>query len=196
MKYVLTFLLAFACVSATEIREVDNIEYDFQMPLNVKVYDIPLQGEAYRMVGDVPVCDYVDGKLSYDARDLGIHEFDSCPDLRIVPLTEMHPVDRDRNGKPLMYACEYGKVYHVFWTDKSRLCPEAMVRFKTGLRTIDEIYLERDGIESTDLGMASPIFTYDDEILENNPDYEHKVWYAAEHGGIIANDITKPKPRW
>ena len=182
--------------NAGELREVGNYSYDFQMPMNAKEYSVKVSGEAYRMVGDSPVCDYVDGKVSYDARDLGIHEFDRCPDLRIVPLTEMRPSEYDRNGHVFLWTCTYGKIYEVFWTDKSRLCPEALVRFKIGFRTIDEIDLERDGIESTDLGMQAPVFIFDDDTFEKNPHYKHKVYYDAEHGGIIAQDETKPKQRW
>lgn len=182
--------------NAGELREVGNYSYDFQMPMNAKEYSVKVSGEAYRMVGDSPVCDYVDGKVSYDARDLGIHEFDRCPDLRIVPLTEMRPSEYDRNGHVFLWTCTYGKIYEVFWTDKSRLCPEAFIRFNTGLRTIDEIDLERDRIESTDLGMQAPVFIFDDDTFEKNPLYKHKVYYDAEHGGIIAQDETKPKQRW
>lgn len=200
MKRIILLAYAMSILSVTalsgELREVGNYSYDFQMPMNAKEYSVKVSGEAYRMVGDSPVCDYVDGKVSYDARDLGIHEFDRCPDLRIVPLTEMRPSEYDRNGHVFLWICTYGKIYEVFWTDKSRLCPEAFVRFNTGLRTIDEIDLERDRIESTDLGMQAPVFIFDDDTFEKNPHYKHKVYYDAEHGGIIAQDETKPKQRW
>ena len=182
--------------NAGELREVGDYSYDYQLFPNTKEYSVLLPGEAYRMEGDTPVCDYADGKLSYDARDLGIHEFDRCPDLRLIPLTEMRPSEYDGDGHVFLWSCTYGKPMRVLWTDNSRLCPEALVRFKIGFRTIDEIDLERDGIESTDLGMQAPVFIFDDDTFEKNPHYKHKVYYDAEHGGIIAQDETKPKQRW